>query len=130
MPASALLRAAAAVVEPGDEERSRDGQVWARLQALSDPRSPQGRIPLVAGTVAVALCGLTAVATVPARTRFPATATGRAARRDGFQVRAPFPCGLPPREVGRRRGSRGAGPFPQAPSPGSADNSGTRKRQR
>ena len=60
MPASALSRAAARVVESGDDRTYLDDQVWARLVALPDPRSPQGRIYPLASLVAVALCGLTA----------------------------------------------------------------------
>src|SRR5512140_317182 len=60
MPASALSRAAARVVESGDAGTPLDDQVWARLAALPDPRSPQGRIYPLASLVAVSLCGLTA----------------------------------------------------------------------
>jgi len=62
MPATAFLRAAARVVEfDGDDEEGLDDEVWARLEALPDPRSAQGRIYSLASLVAVALCGLTAV---------------------------------------------------------------------
>ena len=44
MPATALSRAAARVVESGDDGMHLDEQVWARLEGLPDPRSPQGRI--------------------------------------------------------------------------------------
>jgi hypothetical protein len=57
---TALSRAAARVVESDDEGIRLDGQVWARLDALPDPRSPQGRIYGLASLVVVALCGLTA----------------------------------------------------------------------
>jgi predicted transposase YbfD/YdcC len=61
MPATAFLRAAARVVESdSDDEEGLDDQVWARLEALPDPRSPQGQIYSLASLVAVALCGLTA----------------------------------------------------------------------
>lgn len=59
MPATALSRAAARVVESDTEGVRLDDQVWARLEALPDPRSPQGRIYALASLVAVALCGLT-----------------------------------------------------------------------
>jgi predicted transposase YbfD/YdcC len=59
MPVSALSRAAARVVESGDDGTYLDDQVWERLAALPDPRSPQGRIYPLASLVAVALCGLT-----------------------------------------------------------------------
>ena len=59
MPVAALSRAAARVVESGDDGMYVDDQVWARLEALPDPRSLQGRIYPLASLVAVALCGLT-----------------------------------------------------------------------
>jgi predicted transposase YbfD/YdcC len=59
MPATALSRAAARVVESDTDGRCLDDLVWARLEALPDPRSPQGRIYSLASLVAVALCGLT-----------------------------------------------------------------------
>lgn len=36
-----------------------DPGAWARLEALPDPRSPQGRIYSLASLVTVALCGMT-----------------------------------------------------------------------
>ena len=60
MPVTALSRAAARVVESDGDGMRLDDQVWARLEALPDPRSPQGRIYSLASLVAVALCGLTA----------------------------------------------------------------------
>jgi predicted transposase YbfD/YdcC len=61
MPATAFLRAAARVVESdGDDGEGLADEVWARLEALPDPRSAQGRIYSLASLVAVALCGLTA----------------------------------------------------------------------
>lgn len=59
MPATALSRAAARVVESDTEGVRLDDRAWARLEALPDPRSPQGRIYCLASLVAVALCGLT-----------------------------------------------------------------------
>lgn len=59
MPATALSRAAARVVESDAEGVRLDDQAWARLEALPDPRSPQGRIYALASLIAVALCGLT-----------------------------------------------------------------------
>ena len=59
MPATALSRAAARVVESDGDGMRLDDQVWARLEALPDPRSPQGRIYPLASLIAVALCGLT-----------------------------------------------------------------------
>lgn len=60
MPASALSRAAARVVESGEDGMYVDDQVWVRLEGLPDPRSPQGRIYPLASLIAVVLCGLTA----------------------------------------------------------------------
>jgi hypothetical protein len=57
VPAVAFSRAAAAVVEPGGVLR--DG-IWERLEAIPDPRSPQGLIYPLSCLVAVALCALTA----------------------------------------------------------------------
>jgi predicted transposase YbfD/YdcC len=65
MPATALSRAAARVVESDSDGVHLDGQAWARLEALPDPRSPQGRIYSLASLVAVALCGLTVKANQP-----------------------------------------------------------------
>lgn len=66
MPAVALSRVAARVVE-SDEGVSDGGAAgtrlapgaWERLEALPDPRSPQGRIYTLASLVAVALCAMT-----------------------------------------------------------------------
>jgi predicted transposase YbfD/YdcC len=60
MPATALSRAAARVVESGQDGKRVDDQLWVRLAALPDPRSPQGRIYALPSLVAAALCGLTA----------------------------------------------------------------------
>ena len=51
MPAVALPRVGARVVEAG---------TWQRLEALPDPRSPQGRIYPLACLVAIAICAFTA----------------------------------------------------------------------
>jgi predicted transposase YbfD/YdcC len=59
MPATALSRAAARVVESDTDGSHLDDQIWARLEALPDPRSPQGQIYSLASLIAVALCGLT-----------------------------------------------------------------------
>jgi predicted transposase YbfD/YdcC len=61
MPALALSRVGARVVESGPG----GGQVlaagtWQRLEALPDPRSPQGRIYPLACLIAIALCAFTA----------------------------------------------------------------------
>ena len=60
MPAVALSRAAARVVESGPEGVSLTAEGWARLEALPDPRSPRGRVYPLACLVAVALCAFTA----------------------------------------------------------------------
>ena len=60
MPATALSRAAARAVESGENGKRVDDQTWTRLQALPDPRCPQGRIYPLDSLIAVALCGLTA----------------------------------------------------------------------
>lgn len=61
MPAVALSRVAARVVESDTDGRAGLGaDAWARLEALPDPRSPQGRVYPLACLVAVAVCGLTA----------------------------------------------------------------------
>jgi predicted transposase YbfD/YdcC len=60
MPAVALSRVGARVVEsgPGGEDLATDA--WQRLRALPDPRSPQGRIYPLACLVAIAVCAFTA----------------------------------------------------------------------
>src|SRR5690242_4097030 len=44
MPAVALSRVAARVVESGPGGEDLTANAWQRLEALPDPRSPQGRI--------------------------------------------------------------------------------------
>src|SRR5580692_9499721 len=89
MPALALSRVGARVVESG----SGGGQVlaadtWQRLEALPDPRSPQGRIYPLACLIAIALCAFTAAG----NDRF--TAVGqwirRASQQDLARLRAPW----------------------------------------
>jgi predicted transposase YbfD/YdcC len=87
MPVSALSRAAARVVESGDDGTHLDDQVWERLAALPDPRSPRGRIYPLASLVAVALCGLTVAG------HDGLTGIGQWARRAGPAERARL--GLP-----------------------------------
>ena len=62
MPAAALSRVGARVVEAG---------TWQRLEALPDPRSPQGRIYPLACLVAIAICAFTAAG----KDRFTAAGT-------------------------------------------------------
>src|SRR5262245_32819472 len=77
MPAVALSRAGARVVG-----------TWQRLEALPDPRSPQGRIYPLACLVAIAVCAFTAAG----NDRF--TAVGqwirRASQADLARLRAPW----------------------------------------
>ena len=79
MPAVALSRVGARVVEAG---------TWQRLEALPDPRSPQGRIYPLACLVAIAICAFTAAG----NDRF--TAVGqwirRASQVDLARLRAPW----------------------------------------
>jgi predicted transposase YbfD/YdcC len=60
VPAVALSRAAARVLASGPAGPELPAEAWARLEALPDPRSPQGRVYPLACLVAVALCALTA----------------------------------------------------------------------
>jgi predicted transposase YbfD/YdcC len=60
VPAVALSRAGARVVESGPAGPGLPADAWARLEALPDPRSPQGRVYPLACLVAVAVCALTA----------------------------------------------------------------------
>src|ERR1700693_1924009 len=60
MPAMALSRVAARVVESGPDGGNLAAGAWQRLEALPDPRSPQGRIYPLACLIAVALCAFTA----------------------------------------------------------------------
>src|ERR1700726_239636 len=60
MPASALSRVAARAVESGPDGENLAPGAWQRLEALPDPRSPQGRIYPLACLIAVAVCAFTA----------------------------------------------------------------------
>jgi predicted transposase YbfD/YdcC len=60
VPAVALSRVGARVVESGPEGESLAAGTWERLEALPDPRSPQGRIYPLACLVAIAVCAFTA----------------------------------------------------------------------
>jgi predicted transposase YbfD/YdcC len=60
MPAMALSRVAARAVESGPGGQDLDTGTWQRLEALPDPRSPQGRIYPLACLIAIALCAFTA----------------------------------------------------------------------
>ena len=88
MPAMALSRVAARVVESGPDGENLAPGAWQRLEALPDPRSPQGRIYPLACLVAVAVCAFTAAG----NDRF--TAVGqwikRAGQADLARLRAPW----------------------------------------
>ncbi len=84
MPAVALSR----VVESGPGGENLAASTWQRLEALPDPRSPQGRIYPLACLVAIAVCTFTAAG----NDRF--TAVGQWIRRAGqadlARLRAPW----------------------------------------
>ena len=84
MPAMALSR----VVESGPGGENMAAGTWQRLEALPDPRSPQGRIYSLACMIAVAVCAFTAAG----NDRF--TAVGqwikRASQEDLARLRAPW----------------------------------------
>ena len=88
MPAMALSRVGARVVESGPDGENLAPGAWQRLEALPDPRSPQGRIYPLACLVAVAVCAFTAAG----NDRF--TAVGQWIRRAGqadlARLRAPW----------------------------------------
>jgi DDE_Tnp_1-associated len=60
MPAMALSRVGARVVESGPDGQELAACTWQRLEALPDPRSAQGRIYPLACLIAIALCAFTA----------------------------------------------------------------------
>src|SRR5438552_4732680 len=88
MPAMALSRVAARAVESGPDGGNLALGAWQRLEALPDPRSPQGRIYPLACLVAIAVCAFTAAG----NDRF--TAVGqwvkRAGQADLARLRAPW----------------------------------------
>jgi predicted transposase YbfD/YdcC len=88
MPAVALSRVGARVVESGPGGGDLPAGAWQRLEALPDPRSPQGRIYPLACLVAIAVCAFTAAG----NDRF--TAVGQWVRRAGqadlARLRAPW----------------------------------------
>ena len=88
MPALALSRVAARVVESGPGGQDLAAGAWQRLEALPDPRSPQGRIYPLACLIAIAVCAFTAAG----NDRF--TAVGqwirRASQEDLARLRAPW----------------------------------------
>jgi predicted transposase YbfD/YdcC len=88
MPAVALSRVGARVVESGPGGQVLAVGAWQKLEALADPRSPRGRIYPLACLVAIALCAFTAAG----NDRF--TAVGqwvrRASQADLARLRAPW----------------------------------------
>src|SRR5215472_2292623 len=88
MPAVALSRVGARVVESGPDGEDLAAGTWQRLEALPDPRSPRGRIYPLACLVAIAVCAFT----VAGNDRF--TAVGQWIRRAGqadlARLRAPW----------------------------------------
>jgi len=86
--AVALSRVGARVVESGPGGQDLAASTWQRLEALPDPRSPQGRIYPLACLVAIAVCAFTAAG----NDRF--TAVGQWIRRAGqadlARLRAPW----------------------------------------
>ena len=88
MPAVALSRAGARVVESGPGGESLAAGTWQRLEALPDPRSPQGRIYPLACLVAIAVCAFTAAG----NDRLTAVGqwTKRASQADLARLRAPW----------------------------------------
>jgi predicted transposase YbfD/YdcC len=88
MPAMALSRVGARVVESGPGGQVLAADTWQRLEALPDPRSPQGRIYPLACLIAIALCAFTAAG------NDRLTAVGqwvrRASQADLARLRAPW----------------------------------------
>ena len=88
MPAMALSRAGARVVESGPDGENLAAGTWQRLEALPDPRSPRGRVYPLACLVAIALCAFTAAG------NDRLTAVGqwirRASQADLARLRAPW----------------------------------------
>src|SRR5262245_25697343 len=88
MPAVALSRVGARVVESGRGGQDLAAGAWQRLEALPDPRSPRGRIYPLACLIAIAVCAFTAAG----NDRF--TAVGqwikRAGQADLARLRAPW----------------------------------------
>jgi predicted transposase YbfD/YdcC len=88
MPALALSRVGARVVESGPDGQELAAGAWQKLEELPDPRSPRGRIYPLACLVAVALCAFTAAG------NDRLTAVGqwisRASQADLARLRAPW----------------------------------------
>jgi hypothetical protein len=88
VPAVALSRAGARVVESGPDGQDLAASAWQRLEALPDPRSAQGRIYPLACLIAIAVCAFTAAG----NDRLTAVGqwTRRASQADLARLRAPW----------------------------------------
>src|SRR5215469_10242779 len=88
VPAMALSRAGARVVESGPDGEKLTAGTWQRLEALPDPRSRRGRVYPLACLIAIAVCAFTAAG----NDRF--TAVGqwikRASQQDLARLRTPW----------------------------------------
>src|ERR1700741_4642063 len=86
MPAMALSRVGARVVESGPDGQELAACTWQRLEALPDPRSARGRIYPLACLIAIALCAFTAAG----NDRLTAGGPGirRASQQDVARLRA------------------------------------------
>src|SRR5713101_5291608 len=88
MPAMALSLVAARAVESSPDGENLAAGTWQRLEALRDPRSPQGRIYPLACLIAIAVCAFTAAG------NDRLTAVGqwinRASQADLARLRAPW----------------------------------------
>src|SRR5437773_954704 len=88
MPAVALSRVGARVVESGPGGENLTAGTWQRLEALPDPRSPQGRIYPLACLIAIAVCAFTAAGND--RLTAGGQWTKRAGQADLAGLRAPW----------------------------------------
>jgi predicted transposase YbfD/YdcC len=88
VPAVALSRAGARVAGSGPGGEDLTAGAWQRLEALPDPRSPQGRIYPLPCLIAVAVCAFTAAG----NDRLTAVGqwTRRASQEDLARLRAPW----------------------------------------
>jgi DDE_Tnp_1-associated len=88
MPAVSLSRVGMRVVESGPGGQDLAPGTWQRLEALPDPRSPQGRIYPLACLIAIAACAFTAAG----NDRLTAVAqwVRRAGQADLARLRAPW----------------------------------------
>src|ERR1700740_1654922 len=88
MPAVALSRVGARVVQSGPGGQVLAAGAWQKLEALPDPRSPRGRVYPLACLIAIALCAFTAAG------NDRLTAVGqwirRASQQDLARLRAPW----------------------------------------